>query len=191
MSISNSSSSPTRRQLAYLRTLALQTGTSFITPSTRAQASAEIDRMVKLKAGSSLQLPEVHTEPERYGTAVRDHEISGHGVSARWAGNAADSSGASVRMLPPVGPRTEVGRYRVSSGERVLYGQRINRRVRLSDRPADGTGRSYLVEAGLEVDGFEALKTLVVDYIEQAGKLDMVPMSTSVLRSSSEYLADA
>jgi hypothetical protein len=192
VSTSKSSSSPTARQLRYLRTLAVQTGTSFITPSTRAQASAEIERMVKLKAGPNLQLPEAHIEPELYGTAVRDDEVSGHGVSARWAGNAAEPGAASVRTLPPIGPRTELGRYRVSAGEqRVLYGQRINGRVRLTDRPADGSGRSYLVESGLEVDGFEALKTLVVDYIEQAGELDRVPMSMSALRSRSEYLADA
>jgi hypothetical protein len=189
---SRDNSSPSSQQLRYLRVLAEQTGTSFTYPATRAQASSEIDRLVKLKAGVHrlpLDLPrEQDGESLHYATAVRDDEVSDHGVSARWASASAETdAGASVSA----GTRTQLDHYRISAGERVLYGQRINGRVRLTDRPADGSGRSYLVEAGLETDGFEALKTLVTHYIEQALELDRVPMSTSALRHQSEFLAEA
>ena len=36
----------------------------------------------------------------------------------------------SVTINPSVGERVELGRYRISSGERVLYGQRVNGVVR-------------------------------------------------------------
>jgi hypothetical protein len=160
-------------------------------PATKAQASSEIDRLVKLKAGAHhlpLDFPQQRDENLHYATAVRDDEVSGHGVSARWASGAVE---ADARPSVSVGPRTELGRYRISAGERVLYGQRINGRVRLTDRPADGGGRSYLVESGLEADGLQALQTLVAHYIEQAGELDRVPMSTSALRHQGEFLAQA
>jgi hypothetical protein len=86
----------------------------------------------------------------------------------------------SVTISPGVGERVELGRYRVSSGERVLYGQRVNGVVRITDSPTD-SGRAYLVERGLEEDGYAALNALVGDYVEQAGELDDVPMATSVL----------
>ncbi len=56
------------------------------------------------------------------------------------------------------------------AGERILYGQRINGVVRVTDRPADRPGRSYLIERGLEHDGYSALKALVADYTSQAGR---------------------
>jgi hypothetical protein len=42
--------------------------------------------------------------------------------------------------------------------------QRINGSVRLTNRPASGPGRSYLVERELEKDGYSALKALMADY---------------------------
>ena len=191
MSTSTTNASPSSRQLRYLRTLAEQTGTSFTYPATRAQASSEIARLVKLKSGADrlpLDLPD-NTPPEslHYATAVRSDEVSGHGVSAKWA-NGADAPDAPSPST--VGERTELGRYRVSAEERVLYGQRVNGRVRLTDRPATPGGRSYLIERGVEIDGLQALKTLVAHYIAQARELDRVPMATSALRQS-EYLADA
>jgi hypothetical protein len=41
----------------------------------------------------------------------------------------------------------ELGRYRISGGERVVLGQRVLGVVRLSDVPADGRGRRYLISA--------------------------------------------
>ena len=81
-----------------------------------------------------------------------------------------------------MGQLTELGRYSVSDGERVVYGQRINGSVRITDGPASGAGRAYLVERGLEQDGYSALKALVADYTSQARELDAVPMASGVIR---------
>ena len=52
--------------------------------------------------------------------------------------------------------------------------------MRITDRPASGTGRSYLVERECEQDGYSALKALVADYVEQSRELDEVPMASSM-----------
>lgn len=82
---------------------------------------------------------------------------------------------------PRVGERVQLARYSVGSGQRVLYGQRINGVVRVTDCPARGTGRAYLVERGLERDGYSALRALVEDYTRQAGRLDAIPMAASLV----------
>jgi len=79
----------------------------------------------------------------------------------------------------PVGERIELARYTVPVGERVLYGQRVNGVVRVTDVPACGRGRAYLVERELEHDGYDALKALVADYLVQAELLTDVPMAVS------------
>ena len=70
----------------------------------------------------------------------------------------------------------ELARYRLTHGERVLYGERVDGVVRVTDRPARGPGRSYLVDCGLERDGYAALKALIDDYKRQAVKHDEIPM---------------
>ena len=55
--------------------------------------------------------------------------------------------------------------------------------VRVSDIAAHGHGRAYLVERGLEQDGYAALKALVADYLEQAELLAAVPMAVCPLES--------
>ena len=82
---------------------------------------------------------------------------------------------------PRVGARTELGRYTIRSGGRILYGQRVNGIVRVSDRPGGGTGRSFLVERGLEEDGNAALQALIADYLSQAIADQEVPMLRYVL----------
>jgi hypothetical protein len=81
----------------------------------------------------------------------------------------------------PVGERIELARYSVPVGERVLYGQRVSGVVRVTDVPACGRGRAYLVERELEQDGYDALKALVSDYLDQAELLEDVPMAVSPL----------
>ena len=54
---------------------------------------------------------------------------------------------------------------------------------RVTDVPAQGRGRAYLVERGLEQDGYGALKALVADYVEQGELLAAVPMTVSPLES--------
>jgi hypothetical protein len=82
------------------------------------------------------------------------------------------------------GERVELGRYRTDAGvERVLYGQRVANVVRITDVPVDHPGRAYLVERGLEQDGYAALLALVTDYLDQANRLGVPPMSTTILDS--------
>ena len=91
----------------------------------------------------------------------------------------------ALHPTPTVGERVELARYTVSGGERILYGQRINGVVRVTDRPAGRPGRSYLIERGLEHDGYAALKALVADYTSQAEQLDEIPMAVSLVRHTS------
>jgi hypothetical protein len=81
----------------------------------------------------------------------------------------------------PVGERIELARYTVPVGERIVYGQRVNGVVRITDVAARGRGRAYLVERELEQDGYDALQALVADYLEQAELLAEVPMAVSPL----------
>jgi hypothetical protein len=88
---------PTRKQLAYLRSLANRTATTFTYPRTSAQASAEIKRLQGLGQSSQADrtreqravqrdLAERPTDATRIG---RD-EVSGYGSSARWATDASE-----------------------------------------------------------------------------------------------------
>jgi hypothetical protein len=86
------------------------------------------------------------------------------------------------------GHRTELGRYTVPTGERVLYGQRVDGVVRITDNPARGRARAYLVERGLEQDGNLALKPLVADYLALAERLREIPMASSPIERYLEHL---
>lgn len=80
------------------------------------------------------------------------------------------------------GQRVELARYTVARGDqRILYGQRVDGVVRVTDVAAQCRGRAYLVERGLEQDGYAALKALVADYLEQAELLAAVPMAVGPL----------
>jgi hypothetical protein len=82
------------------------------------------------------------------------------------------------------GQRVELARYTVARGDqRILYGQRVDGVVRVTDVAAHCRGRAYLVERGLEQDGYAALKALVADYLEQAERLAAVPMAVCPLES--------
>jgi len=115
---------------------------------------------------------------------VREHEISGHGSSATWTQNRhaqppaprTTATGAR-RPAPAVGPRIELARYDVPSGRRILYGQRVDGIVRVTDNPASGRGRAYLVERELETK--RELDALIADYLASAERLQAVPMGES------------
>ena len=76
-------------------------------------------------------------------------------------------------MTKTAGERIELGRYTISAGERVIYGQRVLGVVRLVDEPADGHGRRYIVERELTV--MAELEAIVADYLEQAAAWDVIP----------------
>jgi hypothetical protein len=87
---------PTAKQLTYLRTLADRTGTSFATPISRADASAEIRRLKRI-ADTGFTFAELKAEPAacrdrddaplpvELATAVQDWETIGWGSNCRWS----------------------------------------------------------------------------------------------------------
>ena len=77
--------------------------------------------------------------------------------------------------------RIELAQYEVNGEARVLVGQRVNGVIRLSDHPASGHGRAYLVERGLERDGLDATDALLHDYLTQSERLQAVPMASGAL----------
>lgn len=89
----------------------------------------------------------------------------------------------SWRSAGRTGVRVELARYTTPVGERVVYGQRVNGVVRVTDVPALPGGRAYLVERGLEQDGNSALNALVADYVTQASRLGTTPMAVSPLQA--------
>jgi hypothetical protein len=94
---------------------------------------------------------------------------------------------AGSRPAGNVGQPSRLASYTIDEQTRVLWGQRIDGVVRVSDHPEDGQpGRRYIIERGLEQDGYGALLALVQDYIAQAVKHRSIPaVSTPVDR----YLA--
>lgn len=166
----------TQKQLRYLRSLAEQTATTFASPTSSVQAGREIERLRALKAsrGRIRDTPAGNERLPLYATAAHPDEIRGYGSDAHWRTTAPREP--EVPGEPSVGRRTELARYSVSSGERVIFGQRIAGSVRLSDSPADGSGRKYVIERELERDGRAAMEALIADYLEQAHELDSVPM---------------
>jgi hypothetical protein len=82
------------------------------------------------------------------------------------------------------GSRVELARYTVGGVERALFGQRVDGVVRVTDVPVGARGRAYLVERGLEQEGSNAnaaLQALIDDYLQQARRLDAIPMALSLL----------
>lgn len=75
----------------------------------------------------------------------------------------------AATTMPRVGERIELARYAITAGESVLFGQRINGIVRVTDKPASG-GRSFLVERGLTSNA--ELQALVADYVSESERRD-------------------
>ena len=109
-------------------------------PTTMADASAEINRLKKAQPSSrteryverKLIADQIASGPLD-AARVREDEISGRGSSATSIPNrqqdptpTPEPSRRSARRAPVVGQRTELARYTVSEGERILYGQRID-----------------------------------------------------------------
>ena len=85
------------------------------------------------------------------------------------------------------GARVELARYTVGGIERALYVQRVQGVVRVTDVPISVRGRSYLVERGLEQEGANAnaaLQALIADYLQEARRLNTVPMTVSALSTA-------
>ena len=80
-------------------------------------------------------------------------------------------------MSAGAGERVELGRYAISAGERVIYGQRVLGVVRVVDAPAVGRGRRYIIERGLT--SMAELEAIVADYLQQASTWDAIPAAGS------------
>jgi hypothetical protein len=90
--MSQDANKATRKQLAYLRSLADRTGQTFSYPTSSREASAELrrlkdqasstrtERAVERKAISA----ELHEQPGD-ATRVRESEITGYGANCRWS----------------------------------------------------------------------------------------------------------
>jgi hypothetical protein len=92
------------------------------------------------------------------------------------------------RPSVPVGHRVELARYTVPAGERVIWGQRVDGVVRVTDCPARGRGRAFLVERELERDGNAALQALIADYVTVAEGLQAIPMANVPLDRYLQHL---
>ena len=165
---------PTERQLRYLRALAARTATTFVSPATRAEASSEIGRLRGLDRAVPMGRPDDDDVAQPYATAVDPDEVTGFGSSARWRGGPeARSFRSGVRGGEEPRQASQLARYTISAGERVLHAEPHGGSLRVVDRPVR-RGRSYVVEERLEQDGCAAL---VADYLRQAADLDTVPMA--------------
>jgi hypothetical protein len=188
---------PTGRQLSYLKSLADRTGQTFTYRQTSRQASQEINRLMHIQPNTrteryverKLIADQIATGPLD-AARVRDDEIHGRGSSATWMHNRDQEpppiedpgpAASRRRRAPVVGKRTELARYVVTEGERILYGQRIDGIVRVTDRPAGRRGRAYLVERGLETKS--ELDALIADYLQQAAKLNTPPLAVCPLHT--------
>jgi hypothetical protein len=90
--MTNSQLPPKPRQLSYLKDLAKKAGETFVYPQTRAQASAEITRLLARKrlspAERRREVFEARSQAgERHGdaAAVRGDEVAGWGSTATWS----------------------------------------------------------------------------------------------------------
>jgi hypothetical protein len=192
---------PTSRQLSYLQSLADRSGQTFTYPHTAAEASREINRLKGVMATSRTEryierkaiVDQIATGPIHDATRVREDEIAGRGSSATWTQNreqepvALGEPAARPPRAPVIGARTELARYRVAEGERVICGQRVAGIVRVTDRPVVQGGRAYLIERGLESK--TELDALVADYLAQAERLDMPPLAARVALEDLEAVA--
>ena len=130
---------PTRRQLAYLRSLATRTGQTFAYPHTRREASREIQRLNRRSRARATErsierkdIADAIARGPEDAAAVRPDEVAGFGSTATWSGALMTTPTVTelVRNGNRVGKRVELARYTIPAGERVLYGQRINGVVR-------------------------------------------------------------
>ncbi len=96
-------------------------------------------------------------------------------------------SAAATSQSGRVGVRTELARYTVPAGDRIVYGQRVAGVVRVTDCPARGRGRAFLVERELEQDGRAALEALIIDYLDQAQIHYEIPMLRSLIDASANH----
>lgn len=65
---------------------------------------------------------------------------------------------------------TEIARYRISAGERVVIGRRASGGAELLDTPASGQGLAYYVDRGWQDS--VVMEAFIRDYLKKAELLD-------------------
>jgi hypothetical protein len=76
-------------------------------------------------------------------------------------------------------PPVTLARYTLAAGDRLIQGQRILGVVRLTDIPATGRGRRYLIERELQTRA--EVTALVADYLQRAHALHAIPADPTTL----------
>jgi hypothetical protein len=121
----------------------------------------------------------------------RDGHASVQALVADYTGQA-----RRLKQIPMLAPvirtieHVQLGSYELTGGRRILCGQRINGVVRVTDRPAEGCGRSYLVRHVHDCDGYGALCELVSEYTREARQLDQIPIAASLARCARRALQE-
>ena len=155
---------PTSKQLAYLRVLADQTGTTFAAPRDRRAASREIDRLRELKRdnGMYLEAPSETPTEGTYATAAHPSEIEGWGASAKWrtsarrtkhaTGRAGDRQGAQGEEDGPRARPRRLASYMDARGEaREIIALTLSHGTLVIDR-LTGSGYDPRLVGHLRVD---------------------------------------
>jgi hypothetical protein len=84
---------PSRRQLKYLRTLAIRTGQTFTPPTSMYDASQQVDRLKRTPASTRLEIelerrdiaPENAARERNCDVLVTRRELTGYGSDCRWS----------------------------------------------------------------------------------------------------------
>jgi hypothetical protein len=94
-------------------------------------------------------------------------------------GSGVNTAGRDINAIDAGG--TELARYRVSAGERVLMGWRRGAGIgiEVTDRPIEGRARGYVVDHGFRC--LEQLTAFVEDYLAQAERFNSCPMGGEAL----------
>ncbi len=74
---------------------------------------------------------------------------------------------------------TELARYRISAGERLVIGRRASCGAEILDTPASGLGPAYYVDRGWQDS--VVMEAFIRDYLQQAEWLDQCPMSPAAI----------
>ena len=131
---------PTAPQLRYLRALAAKTGTTFAYPSTRGDASREIDRLRRLESEPPTPAEMLDGERVTYATAVHPSEVSGFGASATWRLTTPPRAAPAPRRRASIEATERLGSS-VSDPERLIAPARAGAGVP-DARRAEGRERS-------------------------------------------------
>ena len=114
------------------------------------------------------------------GAGYRNDEFTGYG--SNWP---VEPLMTTSTTDPLVGERVELSTYTLLNGiSRQIIGQRVNGTVRLADWPQQPrTGRNYLIDYGLEQDGYTALQALIQDYLEHSSRHGQIPAAERPLEA--------